>query len=141
MFGKYPENKNYIYEEIKMRLKSGNACDHSMQNILPSSLLPKSIKIKLYRNMFIPVVLYRCESWSLTLRKGRRISVSENRALRKKFESKRDEVTAEWRRLHNEELCGCHTLPNIIRLMKKNEIGGAYRTYGRLDVGRIQDFG
>jgi sorting nexin-29 len=61
-------NQNSIHEEVKSRWKSGNACYHSVQNILSYSLLSKNIKIKIYRTIILPVVLYGCESWSLTLR-------------------------------------------------------------------------
>jgi len=67
-------------------------------------LLSKNVKIKIHRTIVLPVVLYGCETWSLTLREERRLSVFENRVLRRIFGSKRDEVTAEWRKIHNEEL-------------------------------------
>ena len=97
-------NQNSIAEEIKSRLKSGNACYHSVQNLLSSRLLPKNLKIKIYRTIILLVVLYGCETWSLTLREERKLSVFENRVLRKIFGPRRDEVTGGWRRLHNEEL-------------------------------------
>jgi len=97
-------NQNYIQEKIKSRLKSGNTCYHSMQNILSSSLLSKNLKFKIYRTIILPVVLYGCETWSLTLREERRLSVFENRVLRRIFGPTWDMVTGEWRRLHNEEL-------------------------------------
>jgi len=62
-------NQNSIQEEIKSRLKSKNAYYHSVQNILSSSLLSKNLKIKIFRIIILPVVLYGCETWSLTLRK------------------------------------------------------------------------
>ena len=95
-------SRNYIPEEIKSRLKSGNACYPSMQNLLSSRLLSKNLKFKLYRNIILPVVLYGCETWSLILREERRLRVFENRVLGI-FGPKRDEVTGEWRTLHNEE--------------------------------------
>ena len=61
-------NQNSIHEEIKSRLKSGNACYHSVQNLLSSRLLSKNTKIRVYRTVVLPVVLYGCETWSLTLR-------------------------------------------------------------------------
>ena len=61
-------NKNSIQEEIKSRLKLGNACHYSVQNLLSSSLLSKKLKFKIYRTIILPVVLYGCETWSLTLR-------------------------------------------------------------------------
>jgi len=85
-------NQNSIQEEIKRRLKSGNACYHSVQNLLSSSLLSKNLKIKIYRTIILPVVLYGCETWSLTLREERRLRVFENRVLRRTFGPKRDEA-------------------------------------------------
>jgi hypothetical protein len=72
--------------------------------ITSSSLLPKNTKIKIYRTIILPVVLYGCETWSLTLREEHRLRVFENRVLRRIFGPKRDGVTGKWRRLHNEEL-------------------------------------
>ena len=97
-------NKNSIQSEIKSRLNLGNACYYSAQNLLSSSLLSKKLKIKIYRTIILPVVLYGCETWSLTLREERRLRVFENRVLRRVFGPKRDEVIGEWRKLHNEEL-------------------------------------
>ena len=88
-------NQNSIHEKIKSRLKSGNACYHSVQNLLSSGLLSKEIKIKMYRTIILPVVLYGCETWSLTFREERRLRVFENRVLRRIFGPKRDEVTEE----------------------------------------------
>ena len=82
-----------------------------MQNVLSSSLLSKHLKIKIYRTVILPVVLYGCETWSLTLREGRRLRVFENRVLSGVFGAKRDEVTGEWRKLHNEELNGLYCSP------------------------------
>jgi len=67
-------------------------------------LLSKNLKIKIHRTIILPVVLYGCETWSLTLREKRRLNVFENRVLRRIFGPKRDEVTGEWGKLHNEEL-------------------------------------
>ena len=75
-----------------------------MQNILSSSSLSKNIKVEIHRIIILPVDLYGCETWSLTLREERRLRVFENRVLRGIFGSKTDEVTGEWRKLHNEEL-------------------------------------
>ena len=87
--------ENYIQEEIKSRLKSGNACYYSLQNLLSSSLLSKHLKINIYKTIILPVVLYGRENWSLTLREERRLRVFENRVLRRIFGSKRDEVIGE----------------------------------------------
>ena len=75
----YMTNENSIQEEIKSRMKSGNACYHSMQNLVSSSLLSRNLKIKIYRTIILSVVLYGCETWSLTLKEERRLRVFENR--------------------------------------------------------------
>ena len=102
--GKTVTKQISIQEEIKSRLKSGNACYYSVQNPFSSSLLTKNINIKVYRTKILPVVLHGCQTWSLTLREKSRLRVSENRVLRRIFTPKRDEVTGEWRKLHNKEL-------------------------------------
>jgi len=81
-------------------------CYHSVQNLTSSSLLSKNIKIRIYRNKILPVVLYGCETWSFTLKEERRLRVFENRVLRRIFGLCRDKVTGEWLTLHNEELYG-----------------------------------
>ena len=110
-------NQNSIAEEIKSRLWSGNACYHSVQNLSSSRLLSKNLKIKIYRIIILPVVLYGCEAWSLTLREERKLRVFENMVLRRIFGPRRDEVT-EWRRLHNKELNDLYSSPNIVRVIK-----------------------
>ena len=102
--------QNSIQEEIKSRRNSGNACCRSLQNRLSSSLLSKN-KDGICRTVILPVVLYGCETWSLTLREERRLRVFENRVLR-------DEVTGEWGELHNEELNDLYCSPNIVRVIK-----------------------
>ena len=82
-------NQNSIQEEIKSRLKLGNACYYSVQNLLSSRLLSKNLKIKIYRTTILPVVLYGCETWSLILREERRLRLFENRVLRRVFGPKR----------------------------------------------------
>ena len=81
------------------------------------------------RNMLLviilPVVLYGCESWSLTLREERRLRVFENRVLRRIFGPKRDEVTRDWRKLHNEELNDLYYSPNTVRVIKSGQMGWA----------------
>jgi len=76
-------------EEIKSRLRSGNMCYHSVQNLLPSSLPSKNLKIKIYRTIILPVVLYGCETWSLTLMEERKLRVFENMVLRRIFGPRR----------------------------------------------------
>jgi len=91
-------NQNSIQEEIKSRLKLGDACYYSAQNLLSSRLLSKNLKIMIYRTIILPVVLYGCETWSLTLREERKLRVFENRVLRLVFGPKKDEVRGEWRK-------------------------------------------
>ena len=76
-------NRNFIAEEIKRRLRSGNACYHSVQKLLSSRLRSNNLKIKIYRTIILPVVLYGCETWSLALREERKLRVFENRVLRR----------------------------------------------------------
>ena len=103
-FGTILTNQNSIAEEIKNGLRSGSVCYHSVQNLLSSRLLSKNVKIKIYRTIILPVVLYGCETWSLKLLEERKLRVFENKMLRRIFGPRRDEVTGDWRRLHNEEL-------------------------------------
>ena len=112
-------NQNSIQEEIKSRFKSGNAWYHLVQNLLSSSLLYKHLKIHIYRTIILPVVLYGCETWSLTLREERRLRVFENRVLRRIFGPKRDEVTREWRKLNIEELNDLYSSPDIVQVIKQ----------------------
>jgi len=85
-------------------------------------LLSKNVKIKIYRTIILPVVLYGCETWSLTLREERKLRVSENMVLSKIFGPRKDEVTGEWRRLHNEELNDLYSSPNIVRVMESRRM-------------------
>jgi hypothetical protein len=77
----------------------------------------KNLKIKIYGTIILLVVLYGCETWSLTLREECRLRVFENRVLMRVFGPKRDEVTGKWRKLHKEELNGLYFLPNIVRVV------------------------
>jgi hypothetical protein len=85
-------------------------------------LLPKNLKIRIYKTIILPVVLYGCETWSLTFREEHRLRVFENRVLRRIFGPKRDEVTGEWRKLHNEELHDLYSSPSIIGVVKSRRI-------------------
>jgi hypothetical protein len=84
-----------------------------MQNLLSSSLLSKSVKIKIYRSITLPVVLYGCKTWWLTMREECWLRVFENVVLRRIFGPERDEVRGQWRRLHNEERHAVYPSPNI----------------------------
>jgi hypothetical protein len=116
-------NQNLIQEEIKRRLNSGNACYHLVQNLLSSRLQSKNVKIRIYKAIILPVIPYGCQTWSLTLREEhRRLRVFENRVLRRIFGPKKDEVTREWRKLHNEELHDLYSSPSIIRIIKSRQV-------------------
>jgi hypothetical protein len=110
-------NQTSTQEKIKSRLKSGNACYHSVQNLLSYILLSKDIKIKIYRTIILPVVLYECETWSLTLAEERNLKLFENRVMRRIFGPKKDEVTGEWRRVYKEEFNDLNCSPNVIRVI------------------------
>ena len=84
------------WKNIQIRLRSGNACYHSVQNLLSSRLLSKYLKIKIYRNIILPIVLYGCETWSLTLQEERKLRVFENMMLRRMFGPGRDKVMGGW---------------------------------------------
>jgi hypothetical protein len=111
-------NQNGIHDEIKSRLNSGNACYYSVQFYFcfPVSCI-KKLKIKLYKTLILPVELYGCETWSLTLREEHRLRVFENRVLRMIFGPKREE-DGSWSELHNDELHRLYSSPNIVRVIK-----------------------
>jgi hypothetical protein len=110
-FGTTVTNQNLIQEEIKRRLHSGNACYYSVQNLLFCYLLAKNVTIQIYKTIILSVVLYGCETLSLTLREEHRLE-----GLRL-FGPKRDEVVGGWRKLRNEELHNLYCLPTTIRMI------------------------
>jgi hypothetical protein len=87
-----------------------------------SRLLSKNLKIRVYKTTILPVVLYGCETLSLTLREEHRLRVFENRLLRRIFGPKRNEVAGEWRKLRNEELRDLYSSPSIIRIIKSRRM-------------------
>jgi hypothetical protein len=95
-------DQNCIHEEIKSKLNSGNACCHSVQSLLSSRLLSRNVKVKIYETIILRVF--------------------ENRVLRRIFGPKRDEVTGEWRKLHNEEFHNLYSSPDIIRQVKSRRM-------------------
>jgi hypothetical protein len=78
--------------------------------------------MRIYKTIILPVILYGCETWSLTLREEHRLKVFENKVLRRIFGPKRDEVTGGWRKLHNEQLCDLYSSPSIIRIIKSRRM-------------------
>jgi hypothetical protein len=139
-FRKALKNKNSVQEEIKSRLKSVTTCYHSVRNLLSSNLLSKSLKTNIYSAILLPVVLYGCEAWSLTLREGPRLKMFEIRVLRRIFGPKRCGVTRKWGKLHNEELNDTYTSPNIVQVIKTRRmrwVGNVALMGERRDVYRI----
>jgi hypothetical protein len=112
-FGTTVNNQSLISEETEGRLKSCNACYHSVQNLLSSHLVPKNIKIRIYKTIILPVVLYGYETWFWTLMEVHTLKVFEKRVLRGilVFGPKRDEVIEGWRKLYNEDLQTCTLHP------------------------------
>ena len=100
----------------------GNACYYSLEKILSSCLLSKKSKVNTYKIIILPVVLYGCETWSLTLREEHRLRVFKNKVLRKIFGTKRDKIPGEWRKLHNSELHALYSSSNIIRNLKSRRL-------------------
>ena len=88
--GSLVTNQNAIQEKIKCRIKAGNSCYYLVQTLFSSRLLSKDLKIKIYKTIQLPVVLYGYEVWSLTLREERRLKLFENKILRRIFGPKRD---------------------------------------------------
>jgi len=93
-----------------------------VQSLLSSRLLSKILKIKIYRIIILPVALYGCETWSLTLREEHRLRVLENWVMRRVFGPKRDEGTGEWRKLHNEELNDLYSSPHIFQVINSRRM-------------------
>ena len=121
-------------------MKSRNACHHSAQNLLSSSSLSKNLKIEIYRTIILPVVLYVCETWLLTLREERTVRVFENRVLRIIFGPKRDKIIGAWRKLHKEELNDLYSSPSIVHVIKLSRmrwVGHAAHTGDRRGVYRV----
>jgi hypothetical protein len=88
---------------------------------LSSRLISNKLKIKIYRTAILPIVLYGCETWSLTLREEHRLRIFENRVLRRIFGPKRAE-DGSWRKLHNDELHSLYSSPNIVRVIKSRKL-------------------
>jgi hypothetical protein len=101
----------------------GNAFYHAVQNLLFFLLLSKTYRLnKIYKTIILLLVLYGCETWSLTLGEEHRLRVSENRMLRRIFAPNRDEVTGGWRKLQNDKLHNLYSSSNIIRMIKSGSM-------------------
>jgi hypothetical protein len=120
-----------MHKEIKSRLNSGNACNHLVQSLLSFRLLSRNAKVKIHKIITWPLVLYGCETWSVTLREEHRLRVFENRVLRRIYRPKRDEVTGEWRKLHSGGLHNLYSSPNIIRQTKSKRMRWAGHGTGK----------
>jgi hypothetical protein len=96
-------------------------------------LLSKNVKIRIYKSIVLPVVLYGCETWTLILREDHRLRVCENRVLRRIFRPKRNEVRGGWRKLHNEKLHNLYSSPSIIRMIMSRRMRWAGHVVG---IGR-----
>jgi len=141
IFGNSANESNLIHEEIKSRLSTGNACSYSVQNLISSSFLSKNIKIQW--TIILPVVLYGCETWSVTLREKQAEDVWQW-VLRRVFRSKKSKVTGEWKWLHDEELYDLYALRNNFRVIESGRMRwtghvtrmGKRRVAHRVLVGR-----
>jgi hypothetical protein len=78
--------------------------------------------MRIYKTIILPLILYGCDTWSLTLREEHRLRVFENKVLRRIFGPTRDEVTGGWRKLHNEEFRDLYSSPSIIRIIKSRRM-------------------
>jgi hypothetical protein len=114
-------NQSDIHDELKSRLNSGNACYHSVQNLLSSHLISEELKIKIYKTVIFLFVLYGCKTCSPTLREVQTLRIFENRVLRRIFVPKRKD-DGSWRKLHNDELHGLYSSPNIVRVTKSRRM-------------------
>ncbi|KAJ4439164.1 hypothetical protein ANN_15121 [Periplaneta americana] len=115
------ENAQTITENTGILLEASKEIGLDI-NPEKTNLLSKNLKVRIYKTVILPVVLYGCETWTLTLREEHRLRVFENKVLRKIFEAKRDEVTGEWRKLHNAELHALYSSPDVIRNIKSRRL-------------------
>ena len=102
---------------------------HSLEKILSSLLLSTKLKVNTYKTIILSIVLYGCETWCLSLTEEWRLWELENKVLRKIFGAKRDEITGEWRKLHNAELHALYSSPNTVSNLKSTDMGRTCSTY------------
>ncbi|KAJ4447184.1 hypothetical protein ANN_09185 [Periplaneta americana] len=139
-------NINDTREEIKQRINMGNACYYSVEKFLSSSLLSKNLKVRIYKTVILPVVLYGYETWTLTLREEDRLRVFENKVLRKIFGARRMKLQENEGKVHNIELHALYSSPVIIRNIKSRRLRwarhvarmGESRNAYRVLVGRTE---
>ncbi|KAJ4430586.1 hypothetical protein ANN_19174 [Periplaneta americana] len=98
------------------------SCINAQGHHFEDMILSKNLKVRIYKTLILPVVLYGCETWTLTLREEQRLRVFENKVFRTTFGAKRDEITGEWRKLHNAELHSLYSSPDIIRNIKSRRL-------------------
>ncbi|KAJ4451097.1 hypothetical protein ANN_02536 [Periplaneta americana] len=115
------EEKKELVESLAKKKLPSEACT-GRNGEREKICCQKNLKVRIYKTVILPVVLYGCETWTLTLREEHRLRVFENKVLRKIFGAKRDEVTGEWRKLHNTELHALYSSPDIIRNIKSRRL-------------------
>jgi hypothetical protein len=125
--------QNCMYKENKSRLNSRNACYRPVHGLLSFLLLSEDVKVKICKTIILPVILYGCETWSLTLREEHRQRALEKRVLRRIFKPKGDEVMGDWRYFNSEELHKLYSSSDIIRQMKSRGMrwAGMWRAWER----------
>ncbi|KAJ4437782.1 hypothetical protein ANN_13720 [Periplaneta americana] len=134
--GQQLEGPEFEYSGLSLKVCGSRYCE--------LDLLSKNLKVRIYKSVILLVILYGSETWTLTLREEKRLRVFENKVLRKIFGAKRDEVTGEWRKLHNAELHALYSSPDIIRNIKSRRLRwaghvarmGEFRNAYRVLVGR-----
>jgi hypothetical protein len=115
-------DQNCMNEEINSRLNSGNASYHLIESLFSSHLLLRNIKVEVYKTIIVPFVLYGCDTSSLILRQEHRLRVFENSFVRRIFLPQRDDVTGEWRKLHNEEHHDLYLSPDSMKQIESRRM-------------------
>ena len=134
-------NQNSIQEDLRTDWSQRMSVLSLGAEFWSPSLIAKNINFKIHWNIILPLVLYGCETWTLTLTEERRLRVSENRVLRRIFGLKREEVTRQCRKLHNEEPNDLYTSPSIDRVIKLRRMRGAGQVTRRGERRRGETWG